>query len=582
MGSQGTEKKAFDELKALLLQSENHRLNTLENRLDNPMTRAKEISRSLPDAISMSVMAGSQLPRVIQPVIDDSLKESVRKDPQALADAIFPALGPGIRKAISSTLMGMIQSLNQMLNHSFSIQGLKWRFEAFKTGRPFAEVVMLHTLVFRVEQIFLVHDRTGILLDHVMADGVVAQDPDLVSGMLTAIQDFVRDSFSGSPGDDIETLRIGADQSVWVEKGDQAFIAAVIRGTPPVELRTLYREIVEEIHLKAGEALRSFGGDTGPFALFRETLRDGLQYREKKEKKQINPLVWLVLACFIAAGLALPGFWGYRLFEARQDWERRLEKLRAQKGVVVVSARKAGDLYHISGLKDPLVADPMLPLTPDEQQDIQARWQPFYSLDPGFVFQRAQKILAPPPDITLTFDRNMIIARGKATQAWIERFQHRAAAIPGVDGYDVSGIVNLDALALDRAMKRLEVLKIYFEHNRVELVAGQDDALAAGLETIREIEQGMDRVGTPVRVTIRGHTDSSGAEPYNLKLSRARAEKIHGMFVEKGVSPGLMSVAGVGTRVRLKEESGQEDRRFNRAVTFKTAYVSSTHGDRDE
>ncbi|MCG8620055.1 MAG: hypothetical protein MI802_27870, partial [Desulfobacterales bacterium] len=167
------EKESLDALKSLLIQPETDRLAVLENRLDDPMTRANEISRSLPEAVSLSVMEGDRLTRVIQPVIDDSLKESVRKNPKALADAIFPALGPGIRKAITATIMGMIQSLNQVLNHSFSIQGLKWRFEAFRTGRQFAEVVMLNTLVYQVEQIFLVHSDTGIVLEHVVAEGAM-------------------------------------------------------------------------------------------------------------------------------------------------------------------------------------------------------------------------------------------------------------------------------------------------------------------------------------------------------------------------------------------------------------------------
>ncbi|HCY84625.1 MAG TPA: flagellar motor protein MotB, partial [Desulfobacteraceae bacterium] len=103
---ESTEEASIDALKHLLFQPESDRLAMLENRLDDPMTRANEISRSLPEAVSLSVMEGDRLTRVIQPVIDDSLKESVRKNPKALADAIFPALGPGIRKAITATIMG--------------------------------------------------------------------------------------------------------------------------------------------------------------------------------------------------------------------------------------------------------------------------------------------------------------------------------------------------------------------------------------------------------------------------------------------------------------------------------------------
>ena len=44
-----------------------------------------------------------------------------------LVDALFPVMGPAIRKAISEALSGMVQSMNRTLEHSISVQGLKWR-----------------------------------------------------------------------------------------------------------------------------------------------------------------------------------------------------------------------------------------------------------------------------------------------------------------------------------------------------------------------------------------------------------------------------------------------------------------------
>ena len=140
--------------------------------------------------------------------------------------------------------------------------------------------------MFQVEQIFLIHRDSGIVLDHVVDNNAVIQDPDLVSGMLTAIQDFVKDSFDTDSEDEIETLRIGSNSSVWIEKGEHAFIAAVIKGRPPLELRTQYQELIEEIHLKAGAALENFDGDPLPFAMFREDMKERLAAREKEVKKK--------------------------------------------------------------------------------------------------------------------------------------------------------------------------------------------------------------------------------------------------------------------------------------------------------
>ena len=50
---------------------------------------------------------------------------------------------------------------------------------------------MLRSLVYRVEQLFLIHRKTSLSLLHVALDPAIAKDSDMVAGMLSAIQDFV-------------------------------------------------------------------------------------------------------------------------------------------------------------------------------------------------------------------------------------------------------------------------------------------------------------------------------------------------------------------------------------------------------
>ena len=87
----------------------------------------------------------------------------MRRDPHVLADALFPVMGPAIRKSITETLRGMLESFNEALDNSFSLRGLKWRVEAMRTGKPFAEIVLMHSLLYRVEQVFLIHRETGLV-----------------------------------------------------------------------------------------------------------------------------------------------------------------------------------------------------------------------------------------------------------------------------------------------------------------------------------------------------------------------------------------------------------------------------------
>jgi CheY-like chemotaxis protein len=125
---------------------------------------------------------------------------------------------------------------------------------------------------YRVEQIFLIHKKTGLLLQHVMAQEAVIQDADLVSGMLTAIQDFVRDSFGSLSGQyELETIQVG-DFNVRIAHGPQVFLGSVIRGFPPSHIKTVFQTAVEEIQRDFSDELDAFNGDTTPFARSRTYL----------------------------------------------------------------------------------------------------------------------------------------------------------------------------------------------------------------------------------------------------------------------------------------------------------------------
>src|SRR6202020_2930098 len=169
---------AYEELRHLIVAPETEGLAAVEERLNNLEKRTEDVSEVVAEAIHMRRATGDQaLADALAPTIQETLRESVRRDPHVLADALFPVMGPAIRKSITETLRSMLESFNEALEHSLSWQGLKWRIEAFRSGRPFSEVAMMHSLLFRVEQVFLIHRETGLVLSHVVAPQVATQDP---------------------------------------------------------------------------------------------------------------------------------------------------------------------------------------------------------------------------------------------------------------------------------------------------------------------------------------------------------------------------------------------------------------------
>ena len=220
----------LEQLRTLLLGGEIETLSRLIGVVDDPEHLAAAVGRVLPSAIAQAT-SDARMGHVLAPVMEKAAESSIRNDPGTLINILYPTIVPAIRKSIGETIDETFQRLNQALKYSLTWRGLKWRWEAWRTGLSFAEVVLKHTLIYQVEHVFLVHRHTGLLIAHVAAENAVSQDPQLVSSMLVAIQDFVRDSFSGAE-QGLDSLRLG-ELRLWSEPGPFAALVAVIRGDPP-------------------------------------------------------------------------------------------------------------------------------------------------------------------------------------------------------------------------------------------------------------------------------------------------------------------------------------------------------------
>lgn len=67
-------------------------------------------------------------------------------------------------------------------------------------------------------------------------------------------------------------------------------------------------------------------------------------------------------------------------------------------------------------------------------------------------------------------------------------------------------------------------------------------------------------------VTITGHTDNTGSEAYNLKLSLQRAETVRTYLVAQGLSEWAITVAGKGFTEPIAPNDSPENRSRNRRV----------------
>ena len=558
----------FDELRSLIVGPEQRELRTLSAHVLDPSVQVRDVSRVLPDAIALHAK-DSQLTRVLAPTIEEALTASVRRDPRPLADALFPVMGPAIRKAIAHTLAAMMDSLNRTVEQSVSLRALQWRWTAFHTGKPFGEIVLLNTLQYRVEQVFLIHRETGLLLQHLSADLGAGHHADQISAMLTAIRDFVSDSFHTGGSDSLDALRIG-ELSVLVEQGPHAVLACVVRGTPPPDVHARFESALESIHLRFGPALEEFRGDAVPFEAARPLLEACLlsQYRPSAASGSYRR--WAVAAIVL---FAIAAIWGFIRIRDGRRFETYVDRLRAQPGIVVVSAERAGGRFVVSGLRDPLAPDPtsLVAGTGLSPGTLDARWQPYQAVDAAFITTRAGDLLRPPPGVSFSYHDGVLTATGPARPRWIADSERLAPALAGVRRFAYEGVA-----PEVRLRQTLESTVLLFPRGEARLVPNQEAAIQAAIDGLAELNDLMRARGARARIDLLGHTDADGTEIENAPLSRRRAETVRGLLPIGRLEALDIDVKALASTEPLTPGDTEDSKRRNRRVSVRVALPENT------
>jgi outer membrane protein OmpA-like peptidoglycan-associated protein len=72
-----------------------------------------------------------------------------------------------------------------------------------------------------------------------------------------------------------------------------------------------------------------------------------------------------------------------------------------------------------------------------------------------------------------------------------------------------------------------------------------------------------------MKIEISGHTDKTGSEPLNFKLSEARAKVVVDWLIQKGIDRSRMEFKGYGSLQPVSDNTTAAGRAKNRRVEFK-------------
>ena len=487
-----TGKPDIAQLRHLLFGKDYEDLLALKTQFEQSEQYTARVADVITEALLQREAKDQSLSKLLAPGVEQALTEAINTHPKRFADVLYPVMGPAIRKSIQQALNEALENFNRLLEQSVSPRSWRWRLDAWRTGQSYAQVALLNTLVYQVEQVFLIHRSNGLLLQHVMANNAISKDPEIVSGMLTAIQDFIADSFSVTDADSLRTLSLG-DLSVWIEQGPHAVLAMVVRGTPPSSLRTHLQSLSESIHRQYAQQFKHYQGDTHTFATTEPLLRHCLV--QQQATRQRSPWLAYAVLSLVTAGV---GYTSYQRYQQQtgqqQQFQQVLTTLKAEPGLVLIETQTNAQGYHLKGLIDPLARAPtdIIPATLQRELGLSFEFKPYWSLEPAFVQARATT------SDTQTRQQQAI------TQQQIRELTQQ--------------VTNASyAFAINGAQ------------------VTPNDTLTQLSQTLQQFISVAKRDNKLLQVTIVGNTDEVGTNDFNHKLANARAQAVRDALIALGV-----------------------------------------------
>ncbi|MEM2976199.1 MAG: hypothetical protein QXW06_00890 [Thermoplasmata archaeon] len=112
---------------------------------------------------------------------------------------------------------------------------------------------------YTIEEVFLIY-RDGRLICHNSRRLKPDIDKDVLTGMLTAVQTFVKDSFAAEEKGALNQLNYG-NLKILIENGPRANLAVVVSGNEPASLRPNMRALLDSIHKRYMPILDDWDGD---------------------------------------------------------------------------------------------------------------------------------------------------------------------------------------------------------------------------------------------------------------------------------------------------------------------------------
>jgi outer membrane protein OmpA-like peptidoglycan-associated protein len=553
------------ELKDLLLGTEldllatlDERCAVLEGRLGDEGALSQSVGAIIVDVLrEAGVKDHEKLAGVIAPVVIASIRTEIHNSRDLMVDALYPITGRLVSAAVRNAFRELIEALNHRVDRTLSFDLWKARVKAKLTGRSDAEILLEENLLLRINELFLIHRPTGLLIARVSEDapGDVEADRDLVAGMLTAIMSFVRDAFDDDGESELTSCSFG-DSQLYLRTSPAVIMVVRATGTPSAGFENALDASFTGLLDAWGVPLAGFDGtldqDTAP------RLKTDLQNRfdallegrqrnfRKRSKKGLAGVV-------VLAGL-LTGWLGYLIY----------------------------DDYHIAGIENTartvVAAEaPLRGYNFNIAYDHASARLVVEGLGPsGYTAARLKERLAkalPGTELKvfLAAPLGTFATKAEARMQAMERaLDKRVGALDGR-----LGAIDRQFAAREAARVKAQEVLNWTRQNAIFFSNGitfRAPKIAEG--KLKKLAGLLLSHGMKSQLVVIGYSDSSGSAKINQKISQARGEVVAGRLMELGVPRERLITIGRSQEKLLSQEAGPAS--TSRRVEFEIRSVLPT------
>lgn len=566
-GKTPSQSKDFLRLRSLLLDQDYE--SVIQNRIGKESV--ERVTEVVSEALVKRNSQDESVINAISPIIESSIETSIKNHPERITNVFFPIIGPLVRKAVASALSDLVHSLNYLLHHGLTARAIVWRYKAWRLGISYGQYALLQTVHYQIEQVFLIHKESGLLIQSVQAEGINYQDPDLVSSMLSAITDFANDSFEHST-EGLETLQFG-DLSLLIETGPFAVLAFAVRGTLHNEVKESLSELNERIHGRYSERLRVFDGDTSPVESCVPWLENALI---KKQKKDIKNRPWFAIFAMSLVALVM-GIWVFNHYQTNRMIEESI-RISNENGFQVINYKYENKRLYLDIIKSPSVVSEVV--LAEKLTKIGVK----YLLNEILVNQDLSQLylpyLANKYRANLSFDSkkstNNILITGEISQENLDALsldpivirQFRLKQAPQLVITPKLSEMQISRSRLSDIIDEINSQFFYFEVASEFLTEASKNELKESISKIKSVLDLQSQAGVVItQITVSGFADHQGSKRKNIELSEQRANFVKQILVKNDIEQGLIVSWGGGVR-DLKSVPSEVQRRVKIEVFY--------------